>query len=245
MRKGKNTYTIDIPKPCHENWNTMTPDDKGRFCAQCSKTVVDFTRMSDHQIVQLLEKSDSNICGHVTTDQLNRDISSNEPVFQRTFYPLPYLLSGLLLLGLPSCNFAQKQVTEPEPPHFILGEIIQHPEVSELDNIIKGTVIDSFTSEILPNIKLQLFDDTVMIAFAFTDLDGNFKMEVPSETSKSLRLVILSSYDEYQEKTISINKATDLPWSTKIYLTPQPATLEGEVIYIKQPKEKRKKKKLK
>lgn len=235
MKKGKYTYTIDIPKPCHENWNTMTPDDKGRFCAQCSKTVIDFTRMSDHQIVQLLENSSSKICGHVTTDQLNRRISSVEPVFQRTFYPLPYLLSGLLLLSLPSCNFAQEQETDPEQPHLILGEIVRHPEDQTSNHMIKGTVFDSLTSEVLPNIKLRVFDDTVIIASAYTDTDGNFKLDLPNTLNKSLRLVILSPYNGYEEKIIAINTATDFPWNKKIYLTSQPATLQGEVIYTKQP----------
>lgn len=241
MKKNTDTYIIDIPKPCHENWNTMTPDDKGRFCAQCSKTVIDFTRMSDHQIVRLLENSDSKICGHVTTDQLNRTISSNEPVFQRTFYPLPQLLSGLLLLSLSSCNFAQKQVTKPEQPHLILGEIVRQPEDPETHNTIKGTVVDSLTSELLPNMKLRLFDDTTIIGSTYTDINGNFKLNLPATTNESLRLVILSPYTEYEEKTIHINTATDLPWNKNIYLTSHPVTLEGEVIYVKQSKGKRKK----
>lgn len=243
MKKVKHTYTIDIPKPCHENWDTMTPDDKGRFCAQCSKTVIDFTRMSDHQIVQLLENSSSKICGHVTTDQLNRQIRSGEPVFQQTFSPLPYLLSGLLLLSLPSCNFAQKQVTEPDPQHLILGEIIRHPEDTALNNTIKGTIIDSLTSEVLPNIKLRLFNDTAIIASAYTDIDGNFNLEIPTGTHEDLRLVILSPYNGYEEKTIAVNTVTDLSWNKKIYLTPMPVTLEGEVIYTKHPKRKNKDKK--
>lgn len=241
MKKNRVTYILDVPKPCHENWDTMTPDDKGRFCAQCSKTVIDFTRMSDHQIVQLLENSDSRVCGHVTTDQLNRTISSNEPVFQRTFYPLPQLLSGLLLLGLPSCDFAQQQIPEPKQPHLLLGKVVQHPEYIESNNKIKGTIIDSLTSEVLPNIKLRLFNDTVIIASTYTDIDGNFNLELPSGTHEDLRLVILSPYNEYPEKIIPVNKAIDVPWDKKIYLTPRPVTLEGEVIYTKQPNGKRKK----
>lgn len=37
---------VSIPKPCYENWNSMSIDEKGRFCSVCAKTVIDFTKMN-------------------------------------------------------------------------------------------------------------------------------------------------------------------------------------------------------
>ncbi len=37
---------LSIPKPCHEDWAAMTPNEQGRHCAVCAKTVTDFTQMS-------------------------------------------------------------------------------------------------------------------------------------------------------------------------------------------------------
>lgn len=66
---------ITIPKPCHENWGTMTPQEKGRFCSVCSKTVRDFTRSSDYEILEVLSKpSSKNMCGNFHESQLNRNI---------------------------------------------------------------------------------------------------------------------------------------------------------------------------
>ena len=45
----KNNYSI--PNPCSEDWNTMTPDDNGRFCGSCQKVVIDFTTYSTHEIL--------------------------------------------------------------------------------------------------------------------------------------------------------------------------------------------------
>jgi hypothetical protein len=37
---------LQIPNPCHESWDAMTPNHQGRHCASCDKTVVDVTAMA-------------------------------------------------------------------------------------------------------------------------------------------------------------------------------------------------------
>lgn len=64
---------IRIPEPCHEDWNKMTPKEQGRHCASCDKTVVDFTGMSDKQMVALIQKGEST-CGRFSNYQLNRQL---------------------------------------------------------------------------------------------------------------------------------------------------------------------------
>jgi len=65
---------INIPTPCHENWNNMTPDEKGRFCSVCSKTVRDFRTVSDEEIIDVFSDSSENICGNFNETQLGRDL---------------------------------------------------------------------------------------------------------------------------------------------------------------------------
>ena len=50
-------FKITIPKPCHEDWNAMTPEETGRFCSVCTKGVVDFTNKTTeeiHPVINLL-----------------------------------------------------------------------------------------------------------------------------------------------------------------------------------------------
>lgn len=66
---------IILPKPCHEKWESMTQQEKGRFCAVCSKTVRDFTNNSDDEILDYFsDHSSQNICGNFYESQLNRNM---------------------------------------------------------------------------------------------------------------------------------------------------------------------------
>ncbi len=65
---------LTIPKPCHENWDAMTKEDKGRFCGSCQKTVMDFSSMNDRQIAEFFKKPTGSVCGRFHTDQLEREI---------------------------------------------------------------------------------------------------------------------------------------------------------------------------
>lgn len=68
-------YIVRIPEPCHEDWNKMTPDLKGKFCNSCSKSVFDFSNKTDIEIRDMLiEYKDQKVCGHFKTSQVNRPL---------------------------------------------------------------------------------------------------------------------------------------------------------------------------
>ena len=55
---------------CSEQWEQMRPVSEGRHCGSCSKTVVDFTAMSDAAIIDYL-KNRAHVCGRFKQTQLS------------------------------------------------------------------------------------------------------------------------------------------------------------------------------
>jgi hypothetical protein len=83
---------ISIPTPCHEDWNAMTPEDRGRHCAQCCKTVVDFTEWQPQEILfYLQENAAKKVCGRFAADQLNEEIVTPEDFVIQLSRPMPFL----------------------------------------------------------------------------------------------------------------------------------------------------------
>lgn len=62
-------YKISIPSPCSQPWDEMTPENNGRFCHTCEKTVVDFTLWSDKKILAYALQHPGT-CIHVDSKQL-------------------------------------------------------------------------------------------------------------------------------------------------------------------------------
>ena len=67
-----NHLQLHIPVPCHESWNNMSLEREGRFCSGCQKTVIDFTAMSDQEIIQYFKNAKGNTCGRFLEDQLEK-----------------------------------------------------------------------------------------------------------------------------------------------------------------------------
>lgn len=62
---------ITIPKPCHEDWEKMSPKEQGRHCEVCKKVVIDFSDKTEEEIYRFFRAgSGKKVCGNFRTDQL-------------------------------------------------------------------------------------------------------------------------------------------------------------------------------
>ncbi len=111
---------ISIPKPCHEDWNSMSENEQGRHCNQCSKTVVDFTSYKPGEILGYLQlHSKEKTCGRFTADQLEIPVPTPEDFVKKiSFFRIDHLkkiaaifiFSFIIMGSLASCNNGAGQV---------------------------------------------------------------------------------------------------------------------------------------
>jgi hypothetical protein len=130
-------YNITIPKPCHENWNAMTPSETGRFCSSCTKNVVDFTTKNATEIQSFfIENQGKSICGRFKNEQLgtfNLEIPQSVLQQKRSFRKA-FLLTLFVVMG--STLFSCKNQNDAS-----LGEVSIVSDSTEVVNRTQGTPI--------------------------------------------------------------------------------------------------------
>jgi hypothetical protein len=70
MRNSNTTITID--EPCTQNWAEMKKEADFGFCRTCNKNVIDFTNYTNAEILSVLTRASTPVCGRLTVTQLNQ-----------------------------------------------------------------------------------------------------------------------------------------------------------------------------
>ncbi|MBS1685640.1 MAG: carboxypeptidase regulatory-like domain-containing protein [Bacteroidetes bacterium] len=65
---------ITVTSPCHEKWSDMTSTDHGAFCRSCSREVIDFSRMTDREVIEYLSTHQAG-CGRFRRDQVEAPLT--------------------------------------------------------------------------------------------------------------------------------------------------------------------------
>lgn len=123
--------SIHIPNPCHEDWNSMTQNEKGAFCQSCQKQVHDLNHYTNREIKTLL-KSSSRLCVKTTQDKLNELNFTEWFNHLRLKHQLKYLFLFSYLIAHNSLNAQESVCYEPQ---FIA---LDSADQLELDEIIRS-----------------------------------------------------------------------------------------------------------
>ena len=159
----KKVVQYQIEEPCHESWEAMTPDSKGRFCNSCAKPVVDFTSMSDRQVLQFMSAATGSVCGRMTSRQLDRDFTQYEMQQGRSFN-LRALVLGTAISTFSALNaYSQGEVkgkvaARIEEP-VKMGEMAATPVTVITDSVFSGRIFDYMEDTTVAGAEVTIFDE--------------------------------------------------------------------------------------
>ncbi|MCF8715193.1 carboxypeptidase-like regulatory domain-containing protein [Joostella atrarenae] len=214
-------YIIKIPKPCNEKWSEMSPTEKGAFCSNCKKEVLDFTNMSNYKIATLLDKNQE-ICGKFRPDQLEKNIQS---VKQNRSYNIGLLLGVSALLSVANPVFSQNKKVENIRITELQNKINKKDNPKKVNDSIeiKGQIIDENGS--IPGVAVVLKGHSYG---TLSDFDGNFSINVKEEEFDK-NAILIFSFIGFEVQEIKVYRNTEY---LKVKMVEDNSFL-GEVVIIK------------
>jgi len=182
----KSSFTLKVNNPCTENWDEMTPADKGRHCAACQKTVIDFTTLTDKEIISFFaDYTNDRVCGHFLVSQVDRELTILKPNQSFSIKPAQRIAASLLLLqtiATTAWSQDEKPRTEQQDNTF---------QASGKNQLLKGIVMDYVTKAPLSGMTVRITGTELVAA---TDKHGKYKFTLPdSLQSKALKLTAFYS----------------------------------------------------
>lgn len=194
---------ISIPTPCHENWQDMTPADKGRFCDACQKNVIDFTHASDREIASALKNGTA--CGRFRSNQLERTlIIPNEK--NKIWMAAGASAVTLLTIGNHTLSAQTPVITEQTDNKT--DDI--KPSASNGKRIVKGIISDDYAP--IPGVIIMIKGKPE--TEVTSDIDGKYEIEVAngetlacSYISMEDIFVVINDKDDNYDVKLSQNEA--------------------------------------
>lgn len=202
---------LKISKPCAENWENMSPNEKGNYCDLCSKNVIDFTHLSQVEISNEIKKAKGNICARVTKNQLSTPLLD---LNTRKEYNLPFsnIAAGLMIVtSLTACQTNNTEIPKVQTEISQNTNTGLNPEnrksnsVSKTDHL-KSNAISTFEGSItnedgepVGNAKV-IFVTIKKIIAAHTSKNGSFSMEIPEGLIDDDNVIRVSFYDINKEE---------------------------------------------
>ena len=172
---------LNIPEPCHEDWDGMTPVEKGKFCGSCQKQVIDFSNMSDRELAQFFKKpSTGSVCGRFMTDQLERDLDIPKKRIPWLRYFFTMAIPAFFLSLKSVASKTQGQIRVNKSGIDTSGKRI-YDDLKTMGLVRRPPSIRPFTKDTIPTKKQDPVCDQIMGKPAIRTIKGEIFQQDPAE----------------------------------------------------------------
>lgn len=180
----------------------------GRLCTACTRTIVDFTAMSDEAIARTHAFSDAPVCGVYRDDQLRPRLTR---AAKKSALPHPAAFSLLSLLLMEPATSLQAQGTpleqvlpdrDPKAP----AEVRDSVSVQRERVIVHGRVTEQLDKGLEP-VPFALISARGTDLMTQTDFEGNFSLDLTqiADTTTTVDLDVTFIGFQRQSRTIDLS----------------------------------------
>jgi hypothetical protein len=179
-------FNLSINTPCSEKFENFQSTATGGFCSACSKNVIDFTEMSDAEILKHFKNVTHKTCGKFSKSQLKTysEVIASTP--RTNFKWLGVGVMGFSLL-LPIKNSLAQRSERSTPMVVAEEDSLKKKNTDDKadkgEHIVKGTVVYEGDNEPLPGVNVVLKGSEIGTV---TDVDGMFIFPKPLQTGDVL-----------------------------------------------------------
>jgi hypothetical protein len=182
----------------------MTPAASGRHCAACAKTVVDFTRMTDAEILNhLAQAGRAGTCGRVRADQLARPLRAADaaPRQPRRAW-LGALLAAISLVPLGAARAAGRtgppvSLAALAPGQEPAAPVRRAGPLPTGSYRLAGVVLDIHTNEPIAGATVLLDGSDNRVA---TDEHGKFVFPIVTTQARIVLLISAAGRETYRQE---------------------------------------------
>jgi hypothetical protein len=189
-----------IPEKCHENWAGMQKVQQGRFCLSCQKNVVDFTAMTDAQVLAFFKKNTGNVCGRFNADQLNRNMEIPRKTIPWVRYFFQVAIPAFLAANKVQAQGGVKEISMPMV--VVQPSIKQSDEMNESRRSSKEWMIEGSVQANggpVPFTTIQVKETGSAVS---ADEKGCFKIPV---TGNFTKIVLVVSCIGFHSKEVEVS----------------------------------------
>ncbi|PCJ65653.1 MAG: hypothetical protein COA58_09615 [Bacteroidetes bacterium] len=186
---------IAIKEPCQENWDKMTPNEQGRHCQGCVKTVHDVSHLSNDQVWNKYHELEGNMCIRIPAE---RAFIAPKPWYTRWKYAIT---ASILTFWLSAQQvILQAQTTETDTTNDTIEKTIEQC-------IVSGKVLDSLNNgNPIPFafIEITLPDFTKYRSYSNTLGEFSIKVEHKLKTSDTISVTCtMLGYEKIERKSLA------------------------------------------
>ena len=155
---------VAIFEPCPANWEKMQIKLNARHCAQCDKSVVDFTKKSRAEIITyLIENPNGSVCGRMNQQQFDikeEDLPElisilSQPRFRANAFLILAVVCSSLFYSCETATTGKKSIEKPKIEKQTINPI-EKPKINPIDNTsIDDSLKKRKKQHIIPQVELM------------------------------------------------------------------------------------------